>query len=477
MVKRKAPEAQAEPLPKDVDTIENEIEKIPHVEHDPRFNVFESLPLSADIQRRATSVFPPVTNTGSTFVIEMPPSNAYSDVNNARLVTQVKVLARAGNVAGIADDAAWGIINDIGNSLWKTIKVDMNGQTITNTSEAGAIAQYMCSLVFEDTSSIEIRKQNGFYLDTPYQIDTVADDSNKGNYSRRALFQNPADAWPRTGATDGARAFTGVATIITPLADRVDFCNNPAFLIPGVKLTLTLNKENDAKLMMGDNASTWVIQIQTVRLEIEHFEAVPSKMQDITNVLFSNNKATTYNMISKVPRQYIVQAGRKEWEMWNVIENNVPDFLLLGMTTTTSQQGQRDQSPYNFQTFNLSSAYLKKGTEEILPRVYFNHQGDYAEGVEMLHKALGVKASSNNKIINREKFRGGYAIFVWNLNPDGKYQPWKEVSGNNTGAQGVYIHLQFAQNLGANTTITIVGLFENKLMIDGGRNVVLETQF
>lgn len=481
MPKRRAPEAQPSEPPAAVDKVEEEIEAIPHVERDHRFDVFEGLPLVADVQRRTKNLYHPITQTTTNFVFEIPPTDVFTNVGSAKLKYKVMVQATPGAVEGPAHNADWGIVNFISNAIWKLVRLECNGETLTTTSEDMSYAAYMSTVVFEDKGSIANRKQNGFFLDTPFQHAALAGE-NAGNTKRKQLFQHPDEPWPRTGipitGEGGDRAFSGRPELVTDLHDLVDFMNNPRFLIPGVKMNLTCIKKDDNFVLRGTDASRWVFTIQDIRLEVEYLQAIPSKMQNITNVLFENDKAARYPISSRVTRSFIIPAQRSAFEMYNLFENNVPNVLMFGLVNTNAKTGGRTLNPFQFDTYGLTSLLVKRGTEEVAgPRKYFNSQGDYAEAVEMMLEAVGASKTSNEKIINRENFRGGYAIFAVCLNPDGIFKPWRETTGINTGAAGVYLSLTFQRPLPHNVSLVCVGFFENQVLIDGGRNVTLENQF
>lgn len=263
-----------------------------------------------------------------------------------------------------------------------------------------------------------------------------------------------------------------------PLHDVVDFANNPRFLILGLRMNLSCPKQDDKFFIVSAADNTVQFKIQDLQLHLDFIQAIPSKMQKITDVLFSNNKAAIYPQLTRVVRNYTIPTGRRKFTQERLFENNVPNILLYGLMKATAFNGAHNENPFEFITSGLSSVRLLHGQREISePRIYADSQGDYAELVWQLMRATEQGSTSNNRIINRDNFRSGFAISGFNLNPSGRFRPWEETSGINTGAAGLSLELEFSADTSQDLKLIVVGVFENNVFIDGGRNVTIENQF
>lgn len=479
MPKRRAPEAQLPTPASEQTTIDNERKNVKEkIEPDERFDVFDNLPLTTNVEDNKWVKYLPTTRTDNEVHFSIPVSRVFACVNNIKLQWKCRVRADANSDAGPAFDADWGIIDDPATTMWKQAKVSVSGQTLTATNQNLAYGKIMKTYAMDNLENLGSRNQGGLTLDSAF-YKQLRNNANSDMQRRKRLFQHPGDPWPRTGTPPAAdkRPFNGTPTFFTDLEKAVDFFNNPKLVIPGVEIEMVLYKQDDAFVLMGPDGAEYTTEVLEPTLWIQYIKAIPSKSVQLQTTLFENNDAAKYAIQSTMIRTFTLPGGVNFWRRGQIFENNTPNVVLLAMVDSTARSGAYKENPFDFKTYGLTDILVTKGVEEAAPRLYCDPEGDYAEAVEQLYRATGHdRMLHGTRIINRDNFRGGYAIFGYCLTPDGEYKPWSVKEGINTGGQGVGVEIRFSQNLPHNVDLIAVGLVDNNVFIDGGRNVVLETQ-
>ncbi|KAK3736707.1 hypothetical protein QZH41_007456 [Actinostola sp. cb2023] len=473
--KREAPQAQ-DPIPEDKKVkVETVLDQQPLLQHSDRFNVFKQLPINADVRNKNPVIIGP-TETGNPVVFVVDQTPDFIDLSTAKVTFRVKVLH--GDNSVIAHGEHWYPVNNIGCSVFSQVKCIMNNETLSLSAEQTGHLAYMQRMVFEDKNNADNLTVEGFVKDTPFRLNDVAV-LNKGAVERRKWFMAGNEPWPRPEAP--AENYTGTPHFEVPLYNLSDFFACPRYLVPGESLQLTFHKAPDAHFFTGDatfNALNPKFEIVDMRLHFTYLDVAPSILEGISSQLWDNNKVAIYPIKTHLIQTYLIPAGTQSWEKWNLFQNNTPNVVLFAMVTSANFNGLLTRNAYDYQLFGLRNVKLTQGAREIVgPRLEWDHLDDCVALYNTLFDVLGQSHSAHNKLIQRKEFRGGFGIFGWNLNPDGTFLPWQEVTAINTGRSGINLSLNFAAPLTANIQLLCLGQFENDVNIDGGRNVTQKQLF
>lgn len=370
-------------------------------------------------------------------------------------------------------------INNTGHSLIKQFELKINGESVGETSESYFIKSYLFRLLNHSEEEKQNQlSQEGWATDTAGKFDdtdplalpqinqTVSAENLQAN-----LVTFLDGKWRNHGAYKRHQLCCQgrkVKFIITPMID-VFQCEK--YLVPGCQLDFKI-RWNDPQLVMMTEGTVAAPKYRIVRdspkIYIHHIDAEQQlHLQNETSMMKNQRMAIYPCMTTRIVTMTFTN-GRRKGSFVNLFQGFRPNYLILGFLRGDAFTGSYSHNPFNFCDMHQETLRITVNGEEIPFERMSLGSHDVLEGYNTITAFTGDMMESSSVGLSRNDYKGGNYLLLYNLNPDGR-QKFGYDYNRNLGV--VNIDVDFKNDTANNTTLVCCGSFENKLLVDGNKNV------
>lgn len=379
----------------------------------------------------------------------------YCDLNNSKLEVKLKITKENGADLVVGDHV--GPINDVLNSMFMSIEMEMNNVLITDPNTKYPFRAVIENLINFNKLIFDTRLlAEGWTKDTAGKMtDSDPEGENTGLAARTAWFARSA-----------------VVTLIG--RPHLDLFHQDKLIPAGIDLKFRFLPNKHEFLLKtaapeGDAAQArFKLKIESMRLFIRTKEISPSLILAHEKMLQKTNYSILYNKITT--KTVSIPNGTSNIEFDNIYMGKLPDLIVMAMTTDTDMAGGYQRNPFNFQHFGVNYLCLKANGEQI-PRIALQPNfatKDYIRAYFGVLESLGFDIGPNCWDIKPEEWANGYSIFAFKITPG----PIGTVhSPSRVGA--IRLELKFSANTASNINVLLLAQQTAELQIDKYKNVQL----
>ncbi|XP_032232734.2 uncharacterized protein F54H12.2-like [Nematostella vectensis] len=382
------------------------------------------------------------------------PTTTYIDLQKTHIKLKVKI-TKTNNQNLTADEAAT-FVNNVGHSLFKQVKVELNNMPITLQTDSYPFKAYISNLLnYTREGQDSFLGLSLWHKDTAGKMDvtavTGAGATNKGLIKRNSYTALSAE----------------VGLIINL---DVDLFKCGRYLLSGVPMKIRLEMATPAFALMGSGKFV-ITPGSTLRL----YHVTPTDTIGLTHgTALVQHKLAKYPVTTAVVKTEQVESGKltKRFnDLWNGL---IPKRMVFGLITNAAYAGDYDKNPYNFFLTNVTNIELRVNGVETPFTSIKNIAGDAIDLYYMMHEGINGKTGRTKGLnINRDEFFGGYGLIVYDLTAAGNassgyFQP--QYKGT------VSLDLTFSTAPTEVLTVVLYGEFNNVMEIDAARRVMYTIQ-
>ncbi|KAK3708938.1 hypothetical protein QZH41_002808 [Actinostola sp. cb2023] len=416
-------------------------------------DLFSPLPTEISVKDGYWQDYYPTQATFSPCHFFIPQSTDFIDMGMCQLTLGVKLIQTDGT--DMAAGLNVGVVNNVGHSLIKRFDVKLNDTSVGEPTDLYHYKAYDSNLRnFTPDQKDNYLQIEGWYTDeatdakmnnfttgtanTP--ILATAANYNKGYDERTRLFySNYTIDGTQNAGVPPAQAGREVFFTIQP---AVDVFQSGRYLVPGVSIVIQIDFNDPQFVLMAAAGST-------ARFKI-------------TSVIFPK------------PIRRTMEQGKSVFSFTDLFQQSVPDQLTIGFVKSTAFNGVYNENPFNFKLFGLKDLRLVvNGTERPVNRIEFkSHDG--VEGYEMMFSSSGNMHRGFSNGIKRKDYAHGNALLCLNLTPDGK-DAKNYTYKKNEGTLDLF--LNFKEPLTENLTVLFLPEFENEVLVDPNKVVLMSKNY
>jgi hypothetical protein len=410
----------------------------------------------------------------------IPPSSNFLDLTQCTLELEVKLTKTNGTDLGATTNV--GVINNVGHSLIKRFDVKLNDTATGEPTDLYMYKAYLFNLLnFSQDQKDTYLAQEGWFTDQAgerrmnnFQTEGTSSNANKpitsalanynaGYMARTEMFFKDFCA---TGQTSKSVKF-----ILHPC---VDLFQAGRFLVPGVSLDIQVDFNDPDFVLMAADGDTSKFEIVDAVFNVRHVKLNPSAHLEVEKLQLEKQQTAIYPIRTSKPIRRTLQQGITVTSFTDVFQQSVPDVLTLALVKSANFNGAKNLNPYYFELFGLEDVrVLVNGMER--PRARLELKGwDQMEGYETLFESTGNGHRGFTPGIKRDDYRQGFALLRFNLTPDGK-DAKNYTYKKNEGTLDVF--LKFKTALGENVTVLMFPEFENEILVDPNKVVVMAKNY
>ena len=387
------------------------------------------------------------TTTVIDFLIQSSQSE-YLDLNDTLLSMRLHLEKLDGSKFTAADASQPIPVNYFMNALFSEVTLELNDVTIEGNSNK----------IYPFKATIE-------------QALNYDDDTKRIQLLPVGVCEDEAE---RAKWSANSRIFELVGAL------RLDFFNQPKYLIPGVNVRIRLTlasplfalkwpaaKANTANTDIRFQIDQCIIYARRVKVNpsIETGHIMGLKKH---NAKYPYTKSKTIN--------YSIPTGTQTYIKENLFTvAQLPKFVVVGMVRSDAFNGSLTTEPFKFEHFGVSQVALYRDGQTVPYKRIYN-QSFKAGGPNLftdtyvrsiLQSTQLLNNNANNGIEMSDFLEKGYCFFNFNITPDfNMYNPQELVNGN------LRLEIRFAKALTHAINVIVYGIFDAQIEITGDRQVI-----
>ena len=253
---------------------------------------------------------------------------------------------------------------------------------------------------------------------------------------------------------------------------RLDFLNQPKYLIPGVNVRIKLQRHSD-RFALVHGVGNPQIKITHAKLYVRRVRVTPS-----ISLAHSKGLATSKNAIYDYNRGQMISYSIAQGSLSHFNDNLfstklLPKFVVVAFVKASAFNGRELESdPFLFEHFNVCSVGLFRDGQSLPYRELYEpnfkedlYTREYVKSIVQCTQHLNTNLTNG---IDMEKFAtGGYTFFTFNLTPDFDYNQRQMPRDGN-----LRLEIKFAEPLAKAINVLIYATFDSSLQITKERDII-----
>ena len=423
-------------------------------------DLFHNPAVQKDFIAGSTQKFYPITGVDSAGPFEF---NITSDgkhyllLPQTRLYGTLQVLLANGNKP--ADGAQVGLVNLFPSSLFKQIEIELNGVQVSDASSScyGYKSMIETQLSYGIEAKLTHLTAARYYDDTEGEAKN-ATTSNKGWQKRHNLIK-------------------GGKVVDFETLLNCDFFQIYKYLPSGCNLKVKLVRNDDAFSLFIPPAAAdstlpqYMIKILDLHIKVRKVFLHPDLYTE-NETRFSKASAAILPLVRTQIKTFVIPKDVSSIIESNVIMGQLPRCIILCFVSNAAFNGDPTLNSYYFDHFGLNYVSLKVAGERVPDsglKVKFD-QSLFAEAYRALFDNTGYSHSNSGNGITMESFKNGNTFLAFDLTPDlcNGWHLHKIKQGT------VDIELSFKTALTEPINLIVYASYDNKLLLDGNRNITYD---
>lgn len=345
----------------------------------------------------------PISNSGP-YDFFLPSNPQLLDVQKNYVLIELCVKKNGNTKLEDTDKVA--PINLIGKTLFKSVKLNLNGTEVFNSGDKYAFRAM-------------IETELGFDADVKdTNIETAGYTKERAKSGKDTLDHGDTEAFLKRQLYFGD---SKVVQICAPL--HIDLFRQDRYLINNVDVRITLERNSDDFCLLkysgaGAVPDRYSIQIVSMKFYVRTVEIAKPMLLGLEHTLQSH---TAKYPIKRVEvKSFHVAAGLHETPRNNVFAGQIPRRIVVGFVSGAAYNGALDKNPFNFLPFDVQEINVVAGGV-IYPFVPFDlnfEENRFTRAYMQYWEAMGGADENSSTGITMRDFKYGHTLFVFNLTPD-----------------------------------------------------------
>jgi hypothetical protein len=338
--------------------------------------------------------------------ISIPRINDYTSLRNSHLQVTCKVTKPKGVACAHSgtDADKVSVVNNVAHSLWKNVKITINGKIVEDTDALYPYRAYFEELLGRAAYSLEKRKALiGWTKDTAGKFDkSEKGGGNVGMDARSAAFENSAEV-----------------TLVYPIA--CDLMKESLLLPPQLEITIELQRSPNDFVLIADGTTKYEMHITAMKMYVERATVRP-ELTVAHKRLFST---LPDNVLTLPARRvhidtHLINTLQAEASIPMFSNRVLPDRLFVVFVSKTAASGKYAENPFAFSHYSVNEIKVVANSVNFPRREYkpdFSKAHGYIREYHALLEELGAHTGNVAIDLSEEDFQQGYTIFPFRLVP------------------------------------------------------------
>lgn len=308
-------------------------------------------------------------------------------------------------------------INYFIGSMFKNVKVFINGIRMSETNDLYAYKSYLEFLMSYDKSAVDNLGPVSMFYKDKNNYDLEYDNNGTKKEITEITNNNNSGAYNRFVRTQYGKDFEMFGRI------HNDFFNQSK-LIPGdVKLAIEFDRSDEKFCIMAkDDDTDYTVSIQEVILFVKKYRLTDTAHQELTLARLEENIPLKFPM-RRVEMKYVTFGPNNAILQGNHIINNseLPKRVIIGLVHQDAFSGHYKYNPFHFQNFGVKELDLKMndgGTPFYQYEIDYDNDKFFMAYLALL-KGSGQLFKNESINITPAEFKKGCCLYAFDLTKNG----------------------------------------------------------
>ena len=424
--------------------------------HQESLALFHPKPIDTSIEKIEYVEYRPISAINRNNVIEFNIAgngSNYIDLRSTKLYVKARILHKDGSPISNEDEVAF--VNLTLCSLFRQCNISLQQKLIssclsTHYAYHGALNTIL--YFSEDAKESQLQSQL-YYKDTAGFMNS-SNPTAGGNFGLTQRW-----TWTKDG-----KCVDMEGPVHVPIMQQ------NRLLLNGVQFNMKLYPSSDAFCLMAEE-DKYMVDIVDTKLKVCFV-----KVND--NIILSHDEVlrTTpalYPFTSSSIKSYSIPKGTLTWSVDNVFLNDIPDKVIVALTSAEGFSGHLKKNPFNFQHMNvrLIGFDVNGQSQPSVPFMPNYPELNYIEPYLSVFHGTGRFQKDTGNYISKEEYPFGYCIYAFDLNCT-----HTDYFTNPSRKGHTRLNIQFDRELSETVTAIVYGQFPALMKIDHARNVYIEEQ-
>ena len=330
--------------------------------------------------------------------------DVYTDLSRCKLYLKVRVLKPDGSKLGSDDPVS--PVNLLFHALFSEIDVRMNGSLVHSAGMYPYIAYFHCLLYEKESGRKSSLTEQLYYPDNAGFFDeTNPNGGNFGLYTRHQFAKS-----------------SKVIEMAGPLLSDCLMLNR--FLINGVKLGITLKRTSPKFCLMSSGgvetaAENYQVVIEDAFLRMYRLKVNPAILVAHSKLL--KTMTAKYPFTKRSIKCCNVPPNQTVFHWDHITESPLPNFVIVAFCSNEGVVGSYGHSPWNFLNGYVRQISLHVNGVSVPADpidVFYDNDGTEGERSLQVFDRFFDKLTGRFIDVDRRDVKKGYAIYIFNLDPD-----------------------------------------------------------
>ena len=380
-----------------------------------KYDLFSPMQIDKSVRKKHTiTIYPNSSTEGKgpfTFDIPADPGK-FTDIETLRLHGRMRI--RKKTVTGEVDldeDEQVSTVNNIFDSLWSSIRVDVNNTELTDPSSSWyPYKAYLEKLLSYSKSTKEnVLNAKGFIQDKAGKFDDVGEGGNT----------------PKSSENDGFNArkkmFAKSQWVYFCMNLHIDITTIRKVIPPNIKLTLTLERSPDDFCLLSPVQHRYFIEVSDLKITLNKNELSHNIEKEYLSSL-KRGKLPLLPMDRSLLKTFTKTPGTSDISVYNAFNTStLPEQIFVAIVDEKAHAGDITLNPFNFKVCDLNQASLVVNGVHEPPELY-KLDLDVGDKVDLYTAFLentGVSTTEDRDFgVSLEDYYNGCFILAWDRSPD-----------------------------------------------------------
>lgn len=390
---------------------------------------------------------------GSPIEFNISSSDEYIDVGRTVLYIKAKITKK--DKSALEADSKVGPVNLWLHSLFSQVDVKLNGKLISPSVNTYPYRAYLETLLSYGSDAKDSQLTSELWYKDIAVMDAndphEADLANTGFVARGAL-------------TAQSKSVEMIGRL------HCDIFQQDRYLLNGVEMNVKLIPSPEQFHLMADGTA-WSTVIEEACLYVRKVKLNPS-IPVHHNKALSQGKFAKYPIRRGVVTTFTIPQNNLSMNKDNVIMGQLPRRMVVGLVSNKAFNGATNVNPFDFKNYgvNYLALYVDGVQFPTKPLTPSFDNDQYLRSYMTLFEGTGMLHDNRGHGITRGNYKGGYALYAFDLTPDmaegGHVDPIKHGT--------VRMDIHFKDPLPETANVIVYSEYDNLIQIDRARNIVVD---
>ena len=382
--------------------------------------------------------------------------DVYTDLSKCKLYLKVRILKANGSRLGPEDHVS--PVNLMFHALFSEIDVRMNGNLVHSSGNMYPYTAYLHTLLHESESDKKSRlTEQLYYPDSVGFFDeTNPNSGNFGLFTRHQMAKT-----------------SKVIEMAGPLLSDCLMLNR--YLINGVKLGITLKRTSPKFCLMSADemasaAENYQVVIEDAFLRLYRLKVNPAILVAHSKLL--KTMTAKYPYIKRSIKICHLPENQTVFNWDHIMESPLPKYVIVAFCRNQAVAGSYTYNPWNFINGDVRKISLHVNGVSVPADpidVFYDNNDNEGERSLQVFDRLFDSSTGRGLHVQREDIKKGYAIYIFNLDPD--FSETIQFPLQKTGEMSLNVRL--GTPLAEGATCLLFGERYGMLELDETRNVMI----